>query len=289
MSAPEGLLLVDKPGGVTSHDVVNTLRGALGTRKIGHAGTLDPMATGLLLVGVGRATRLLRYLSGMDKTYEGSAKLGVETDTLDAEGAVVRTSAVGEDLTRDRLMTAMAGLTGDIEQVPPQYSAVKVDGQTMHKAARRGQTLQAPSREVEITLFDLVDLDVAESSFAFLVSCSGGTYVRTLVADLGTALDVGAHLTRLRRTRIGPFGVADALPPDVVERSSLQPVEAAVAHLPRLELPQPEADAAANGRPLGPAGIEGSYGVYDPQGHLIGMYIDRGAKAVPEMILAPPA
>lgn len=288
MSAPEGLLLLDKPGGVTSHDVVSMVRRALDTRKVGHAGTLDPMATGLLLVGVGRATRLLRYLSGLDKTYEGTGKLGVETDTLDAEGAVTRTAPVPTDLDAARLSAAMGELTGSIEQIPPQYSAVKVDGQTMHKAARRGETIEAPPREVHIASFDLEAWRADEASFDFLVSCSGGTYVRTLVADLGEALGTGAHLTRLRRTRIGPFGVADAHAPDSISSQALRPVEAAVEHLPRLELPQPEADAAANGRPLGPAGVDGPYGVYDPQGRLIGMYVDRNAKAVPEMILAPP-
>ncbi len=282
-AAPEGLLLIDKPGGMTSHDVVDRVRRALGTRKVGHAGTLDPMATGLLVVGVGRATRLLRFLSGLDKEYEGTGRLGEETDTLDAEGRVTRRVPV-EGISRAGVAAAMAGLTGDLEQRPPAYSAVKVGGVTLHRAARRGQEVEAPPRSVRVDRFDLVSFDGRD--FGFRVRCSSGTYVRVLVADVGSALGCGAHLVALRRTRVGPFGLDEAVALDSVDRPL--PVEEAVRHLPSLRLEHPdEAAAASNGRPLGPAGIEGPYAVLAPDGRLVAVYRDEHAKAVPEMVLAP--
>jgi tRNA pseudouridine55 synthase len=284
MTAPEGLLLVDKPPSMTSHDVVDAVRRRLGTRKVGHAGTLDPMATGLLLVGVGRATRLLRFLSGLPKAYEGTARLGVETDTLDADGEVVRTADVA--VTRRELEAAMRGLVGEIEQRPPAYSAVKMGGRVLHRAARAGQAIEAPARTVRIDAFDLLRFE--PSDFDFRVRCSSGTYVRVLVADVGRALGCGAHLARLVRTRIGPFSLDDARPLDDV--GAPLPIAAAVRHLPSIQLEsEDEARAAANGRPLGPAGIEGPYAVLDPDARLIAVYRDDVAKAVPEMVLGPPA
>jgi tRNA pseudouridine55 synthase len=278
---PEGLQLVDKPQGVTSHDVVDAVRRALGTRKVGHAGTLDPMATGLLLVGVGRATRLLRFLSDLEKTYEGTGILGVETDTLDADGEVVRTSDVS--VTREELVRRAAVLVGESLQRPPSYSAVKVGGRKLYEAARRGEELVAPPRPIVVSAFDVLGYE--PPAFEFRVGCSSGTYVRVLVADVGTELGCGAHLTRLRRTAIGPFAVADASPPDAL--GPLLPVERAVAHLPRVELGVEESRAAAHGSILGPAGIEGPYAVFGSDGGLIGVWRDEGAKARPEMVLAP--
>ena len=281
MSPAEGLLLVDKPAGMTSHDVVDAARRSLGTRKVGHAGTLDPLATGLLLVGAGRATRLLRFLSGLDKTYEGTGRLGEETDTLDAEGEVVRTAEVtagSEDVQR-----AMADLVGESKQIPPAYSAVKVGGVTLHRAARRGERIEADERPIHVDSFDLLQFDGRD--FRFRVSCSSGTYVRVLVGDVGRAVGSGAHLTRLRRTRIGPFSVEEARALD--DLGEPRPVESAVRHLPALVLDEEEAKAAANGRPLGPAGLTGPYGVYGPDRRLVAVYRDEGAKAVPEMVLAP--
>ncbi|MGQ0669547.1 MAG: tRNA pseudouridine(55) synthase TruB [Actinomycetota bacterium] len=283
MSPPEGLFLVDKPKGLTSHDVVNAVRRALGTRKVGHAGTLDPMATGLLLVGVGRATRLLRFLSSLPKTYEGTARFGEETDTLDADGEVVRRAEVAA--TRPDVVRAMAALVGESMQRPPAYSAVKVEGRPMHRAARSGRPVEAPPRPIRVDEFLLLGFDGRDLDFR--ATCSSGTYVRVLVADVGAALGCGAHLTRLVRTRIGPFGVADAVPPDAP--GDPLPIERAVAHLPRLDLSLEEAAAAGHGRILGPAGITGPYGVFAPDGGLIGVYRDDGAKAVPEMVLAPPS
>jgi tRNA pseudouridine55 synthase len=281
VSRTDGVVLVDKPAGMTSHDVVDAVRRTLGTRKVGHAGTLDPMATGLLVLGVGRATRLLRFLGDLDKAYEGSARLGQETDTLDADGAVVRTSAVTAD--REDVDRAAAALVGDSMQRPPAYSAVKVGGRKLYEAARRGETLEAEPRAVGVRSFDVIGFDPPALEFRTVVS--SGTYVRVLVADLGSALGCGAHLTRLVRTAVGPFRLREAVPPDRVDAP--MPVERAVGHLPRIGVGAEEARAAANGSILGPAGIEGPYGVFSPDGRLIGVYRDDRGKARPETILPP--
>jgi tRNA pseudouridine55 synthase len=281
-SPPEGVVLVDKPPGMTSHDAVDAVRRALGTRKVGHAGTLDPMATGLLVIGVGRATRLLRFLGATLKTYEGTFRLGIETSTLDADGEVTRTRAV--EVTDEAIAAAMAAKVGTSEQTPPAFSAVKVGGRKLYDAARSGEVLDAPPRTIRVDRFDPVDRRAGDVDFIAVVG--GGTYVRVLAADVGASLGCGAHLTRLRRTAIGPFDVADALAPDRV--GAPEPVERAAAHLPRVVLEAEEARAAANGRVLAPAGIDGPYGVYDPDGRLIGVWQDEGANARPEMVLAPP-
>ena len=236
--ASDGILLVDKPQGLTSHDVVGATRRLAATRKVGHAGTLDPMATGLLLLGVGRATRFLTYLVGADKTYAATIRLGLETTTEDAEGEV--TAAHGcriDDLSGDRLQKALAGLTGQIQQVPSAVSAIKVDGVRAYKRVRDGQDVELEARPV--TIHDLrltgeprqagvdlagtaagggstgVETDGAEGEVQvvdldIVVSCSSGTYVRALARDLGQALGCGAHLTALRRTGVGPFDVGQA-------------------------------------------------------------------------------
>jgi tRNA pseudouridine55 synthase len=280
MTAPEGLLLVDKAEGATSHDVVDAVRRALGTRKVGHAGTLDPMATGLLLVGVGRGTRLLRFFGGLPKTYEGTARLGIETDTLDADGSVVRTAPV--EVQRADLERAFAALVGETMQRPPAYSAVKVGGRKLYEAARAGQPLEAPLRRIHVDAFEVRGYEGADVDFA--VTCSGGTYVRVLLSDVGTALGPGAHLRRLRRTAIGQYRVEDAVATDAVGEPL--PLAAAVAHLPAVELEPDEARAASSGSILAPAGIEGPYAVFGPGERLIGIYRDQGAKARPEMVLA---
>lgn len=272
---------MDKPKGMTSHDVVDAVRRGLGTRKVGHAGTLDPMATGLLLVGVGRATRLLRFLGDLPKTYEGTGRLGVETDTLDAEGAVVRTAPVSA--TREDVERVISGLVGGSMQRPPAYSAVKVGGRKLYEAARKGERLEAPSRPIHVDTFEVLALE--PEGFDFRVRCSGGTYVRVLIADVGSLLGCGAHLTRLRRTAIGPFRVEDAAPLEALPDPL--PIEAAVGHLPRVDVEADEARAAANGSILAPVGVEGPYGVFGPDGRLIGVWRDQGAKARPETVLAP--
>ena len=280
---PEGLLLIDKPPGVTSHDAVAIVRRALHTKKVGHAGTLDPMATGLLVMGVGRATRLLRFLGSLPKTYEGSMRLGVETTTLDAEGEVTRESSV--EAGAGDVARAMASLVGDSMQTPPAYSAVKVGGRKLYDAARKGEHLTAVPRPVHVESFELLGYedDVAD----FRVICGGGTYVRVLAADVGETLGCGAHLTALRRTAVGPFDVSRAVAPDAA--GDLLAIEHAVAHLPRLDLDPEEAIAAGLGRILGPLGIAGPYAVFAPGGRVVGVYEDEGTKGRPLVILAPRA
>jgi tRNA pseudouridine55 synthase len=279
--AHSGLALVDKPTGITSHDAVDRVRRALRTRKVGHAGTLDPLASGLLVIGVGRGTRLLRFLGDLPKLYEGTGLLGVETTTLDAEGEVVRESPVAVD--PSALRGAMASFEGEIEQIPPAYSAVKVGGRKLYEAARAGVALQAPPRRVHVYAFNLRRFD--SPRFEFRVRCSGGTYIRSLVADAGAALGCGAHLVALRRTGVGPFRVEDARSPD--DPLPLLALERAVAHLTAVTLHPDEAKVAVHGACLGPAGIHGPYRALAPDGSLIGIYCDDGAKAVPEVILAP--
>jgi tRNA pseudouridine55 synthase len=278
--AAEGLLLIDKPQGITSHDAVAIVRRTTGVKKVGHAGTLDPMATGLLVLGLGRATRLLRFLGDLPKAYEGTFRLGVETDTLDADGAVTRESAVA--VTDDALARAMTAKVGEAPQRPPAFSAVKVGGRKLYDAARRGEMLPAEPRTIRVDRFDLIARNGMDVDFVAVVS--GGTYVRVLAADVGSALGCGAHLTRLRRTAIGSFAVEDAAPPD--EPGALLSVAWAVAHLPRLELEPEEARVARHGSILGPAGIVGPYALFDQDGTLLGIYQDDGPKARPEVVLA---
>jgi tRNA pseudouridine55 synthase len=278
---PEGLLLVDKPSGITSHDAVAMVRRALRTKKVGHAGTLDPMATGLLLMGVGRATRLLRFLGDVPKIYEATMRLGVETTTLDADGEVLRRMTV--EVSDGDIERAMATLVGDSMQTPPAFSAVRVGGRRLYEAARAGETLRADPRPIHVDAFDLLSRHGPDADVR--VVCGGGTYVRVLAADVGTVLGCGAHLIRLRRTAIGPFLVLDAAPPD--DPGEPLPLETAVGHLPSVVLDGEEIAAARNGRILGPAGLSGPYGVHGDD-MLIGVYQDDGTKAVPLVVLAPP-
>jgi tRNA pseudouridine55 synthase len=277
----DGILLIDKPKGITSHTAVAKVRRALEIKKVGHSGTLDPMAEGLLIMGVGRGTRLLRFLGEFPKTYEGTARLGMETDTLDADGEVVATAAV--DVTEAGVREAFAALTGEILQTPPAYSAVKVGGTPLYKQARAGRPAVAEPRTVRVDAFDLVALRGEEVDFR--VTCSSGTYVRSLLADAGRALGCGAHLTRLVRTRIGPFAVSDAGSPE--EPGEPLPLDAAVAHLPSFALLAEEVTSCRNGCILAPAGFEGPYAVREPDGSLIGIYQDDGAKGVPQVIVRP--
>jgi tRNA pseudouridine55 synthase len=276
----EGVLLVDKPPGITSHDAVAMVRRALRTRKVGHAGTLDPMATGLLLIGAGRATRLLRFLGDLPKTYEATMRLGVETTTLDADGEVVRRTTV--EVSDADVQRAMTTLVGDSMQTPPAFSAVKVGGRRLYEAARAGEELRADPRLIHVDAFDLLSRRGPDADVR--VVCGSGTYVRVLAADVGTALGCGAHLVGLRRTAIGHFRVIDAARPE--DPGELLPVEAAVGHLPRVALHGEEIAAARNGRILGPAGHSGPYGVYGDH-MLIGVYQDDGTKAMPLVVLAP--
>lgn len=229
------VLPVDKPVGPTSHDVVGQARRALGERRIGHTGTLDPFASGLLLLCVGPATRLSEYVTGLDKEYVATARLGEVTTTDDLKGEVIRTVPGWERVSEADVAGALERFVGEIDQVPPQFSAKKVDGEAMHRRARRGEHVDLPASRV--TVFSAKVEEVAPPLVRFRVHCSSGTYVRSLARDLGEALGTGAHLTELRRTRIGGFEVEGALTPDelddpsAVERMALSPLQA-MAHLP---------------------------------------------------------
>jgi tRNA pseudouridine55 synthase len=230
--SPSGILLVDKPGGMTSHDVVSRARKALGTRKVGHAGTLDPMATGLLLLGVDSATRLLTYLVGLDKEYSATIRLGVATDTDDAEGTATAT-VDASGVSRTSIDHEILALTGEIAQVPSSYSAVKVDGRRSYDRARAGEEVVLAPRAVTISRFDVI-AERREAGFVDLdvvVACSSGTYIRALARDLGSALGVGGHLTALRRTSIGAFDVQDAVGLDAIDPAALHPPAAIAARL----------------------------------------------------------
>ena len=254
MSLPASFVLpLDKPEGPTSHDVVAAVRRALGLRRVGHTGTLDPFASGLLLVCVGKATRLAEYLSGLDKTYDAVARLGEVTDTLDREGEVVETHGGWERLEAPAVEAALATLRGRLEQVPPAYSAKKVRGTAAHRLARQGEAVELAAAAVTVHAIDLTSLELP--LVGFRVRCSSGTYVRALARDLGASLGVGAHLVRLRRTSIGGFGLAGAVPPDrlddaaAVAAATIEPLEA-LRHLPTLTADDDEAGLLSQGRPL---------------------------------------
>ncbi|HUF76694.1 MAG TPA: tRNA pseudouridine(55) synthase TruB [Longimicrobiales bacterium] len=247
------VLPVDKPEGPTSHDVVGAVRRALGRRRVGHTGTLDPFASGLLLVCVGKTTRLAEYLSGLDKTYEAVARVGETTDTLDREGEVVEVRDGWAELDRAQIEAALARFEGRIDQVPPAFSAKKVRGEAAHRRARRGETVLLAPASVAVHELELTSLELP--LVGFRMRCSSGTYVRALARDVGAELGVGAHLVALRRTAIGTFGVEGALPVDRLEdgaalaAAAIEPLEA-LAHLPRLVADDAEAALLSQGRPL---------------------------------------
>ena len=242
----DGVLAIDKPPGMTSHDVVDAVRKRLGTRKVGHAGTLDPGATGLLLIGVGRATRFLSYAQEAPKRYRAEARFGVSTTTQDAWGEVVAERSV--TIERDDVDRALKDLIGVVEQVPPMVSAVKVGGERLYKKARRGEEVDRVARTVTVYAFELTDLDLPNATFD--VHCSAGTFVRTLIHDLGEALGCGAHMTALRRTEAGGFTEADAIPLEDVATERIRPLVDIVRELPRFELDEAQDVAVGHGRPL---------------------------------------
>ena len=217
LPGPQGFLVVDKPGGWTSHDVVDAARRWLGTRRIGHLGTLDPLATGVLPLAVRAATKLVPFVANHDKSYSGAIELGIETDTLDAEGRV-RRRFEGAWPDEPAVRTALARFTGEIEQVPPMFSAVKKGGVPLHKLAREGQEVERAPKRVRIDRLELLKYDPPRVEIA--VDCSGGTYVRVLASEVGRVLGCGAHLADLRRTRSGPFRIEQAATPDTLEREA---------------------------------------------------------------------
>lgn len=295
--AGDGLVVVDKPAGWTSHDVVGRVRRLAGTRKVGHAGTLDPRATGVLVLGVNRATRLLTYLVGADKEYGATIRLGQTTVTDDAEGEITR-AAGAADVGAASLAAAVARLTGPIAQVPSAVSAIKVDGKRSYARVRSGEDVALAARSVTVRRFDILarrpgvaadgtpvtDVDV-------VVACSSGTYVRALARDLGADLDVGGHLTALRRTRVGPFTLGDAATLDALADGFrlIDPTSAVRRCFPVRDLDEAETVAVRHGRPL-PCGAtpqEGPVAAVAPGGRVVALLADTGGRSRPVLVLDP--
>lgn len=277
-----GLAIVDKPPGVTSHDVVGMLRRRLGERRIGHAGTLDPSATGVLVVGVGSVTRLMRFVGDGRKRYTGEVVLGVETDSLDADGAVTATHDMAAVTIDDARRAVAEHLTGDIEQIPPMVSAIRVDGRRLHELAREGVEIERAPRPVTVDRFD-VATTADPAVLAIDVTCSGGTYVRTLAADLGRLLGGGAHLRHLRRTAVGPFTIDEAASPD--ECVLLAPIEA-VRALTVVGVDPELAALVANGRVLPAPDGPGPWALVAPGDRLLAVYEAFGdGAAKPSVVL----
>jgi tRNA pseudouridine55 synthase len=280
---PPGLVVVDKPDGLTSHDVVARVRRILGTRKVGHAGTLDPMATGVLVLGIERATKLLGHLALDTKAYLATIRLGSATTTDDAQGEVLSTEDAS-GVADDAVAAGIRVLTGHIQQVPSAVSAVKVDGKRAYARVRAGEEVALAARPVEVSRFDLlatrregavVELDV-------MVECSSGTYVRALARDLGADLGVGGHLGALRRTRVGPFDLRVVTTLDRLAEEpglSLSMDDAVDKAFPRHDVDEPAAAALLRGQKLPAAGIAGTYGVFDPAGRAIALAVDEGQTA----------
>jgi tRNA pseudouridine55 synthase len=282
--AADGLVVVDKPAGWTSHDVVARTRSLAKTRRVGHAGTLDPMATGVLVLGIGKATRLLGHLALTDKAYDATIRLGVTTLTDDAEGEQLSATPAGH-VDDDSIARAVAVLTGDIEQVPSSVSAIKVNGERAYKRVRAGDTVELAARPVTVSVFDVhetrrtadvIDLDVT-------IECSTGTYVRALARDLGGALGVGGHLTSLRRTRVGPYELADAHTLEALEKSfDVLPIADAVrAVFPVREVDADQARIVGHGGSLPAAGVTGPEAVFGPDGTFLALVEERHGLAKP--------
>lgn len=288
-----GLVVVDKPAGWTSHDVVAKLRGVYGQKRVGHAGTLDPDATGVLLVGLGRATRLLRFLQAEPKTYRGTVCFGVATSTLDAAGEVLDRREM--PVSREQVERAARSFVGEIDQVPPMVSAVKVGGRRLHELARRGEEVERAARHVRVDTFDVEGFEPGPYPLAtVLVQCSSGTYVRTLAADLGAALGGPAHLESLRRLGVGSFGLdeahsleAIASDPDAVV---LTPA-VAMRGLEAVKLDEERAAAVLHGMTFAANGLEaggdGPFAMLAPDGALLAVYERRGAGLKPAVVVAP--
>ncbi|MFJ6794038.1 tRNA pseudouridine(55) synthase TruB [Streptomyces sp. NPDC091268] len=289
-ATPDGLVIVDKPSGFTSHDVVAKMRGIARTRRVGHAGTLDPMATGVLVLGVEKATKLLGHLALTEKEYLGTIRLGQNTLTDDAEGEIT-SSADAAGVTRDAVDAGIAKLSGEIMQVPSKVSAIKIKGVRSYKRARDGEDFEIPARPVTISSFQVYDMREAEAEdgtkvvdLVVSVVCSSGTYIRALARDLGADLGVGGHLTALRRTRVGPYKIDRARTLDQLqEELTVMPIgEAAAAAFPRWDVDARRASLLANGVRLEmpeayPAGR--TVAVYGPQGVLLGLVENKGGKA----------
>ena len=301
--APDGLIIVDKPAGWTSHDVVGRMRRLARTRKVGHAGTLDPMATGVLVLGIGRATKLLTFLVGCDKDYDATIRLGQQTLTDDAEGEVTEATSA-EDIEEDAIAAAIEDLTGDIEQVPSSVSAIKVKGERSYHRVRAGEAVDLPSRPVTVSRFAIrkirrttveglpvIDVDVS-------VTVSSGTYVRALARDVGAALGVGGHLTALRRTRVGGFDLSHAHDLDELgerrQRAEELPVEdladAARASFATRDLTEAEARSISFGQRVtsATAGRPDPVAAFGPHGDLVAM-LDESRSTARSLVVFTPA
>ena len=286
-AARDGIVVVDKPSGRTSHDVVARVRRLAGTRRVGHAGTLDPMATGVLVIGVDRATRLLGHLAAHDKEYAATIRLGVTTVSDDADGEVVDTTDASH-VTDRQIAAGVAALTGAIEQVPSAVSAIKVGGVRSYARVRAGEAVALPARSVVVDAFDVLarrgdELDVR-------VACTAGTYIRALARDLGRALGVGAHLTALRRTRSGAFTIDEAHALEALEQSfEVVPLGDAVARcFPRADLAADAARDLRYGRSVPVTGHPGAVGAFDAStGDVLGLVEDAGDVAKPVVVFAP--
>ncbi len=286
-----GLVIVDKPAGWTSHDVVGKMRRLAGTRKVGHAGTLDPMATGVLVIGIDKATRLLGHLALTEKTYDAVIRLGQTTNTDDADGEITSTTPA-VDVAEDALTAAVAALTGPIQQIPPQVSAIKIDGKRAYKRVRDGEEVELKSRPVTVYDFALGDLR-AEGDLLDVtatITCSSGTYIRGLARDLGAALGVGGHLTYLRRTRVGPYDLplARTIEQLTEELTVLPLAEAVAAAFPRLDVSEDDARKIAHGGRLGATGLgPGPIGVFGPDGTLLALMEEHGPVSKPLAVFVP--
>lgn len=294
MSTPvlPGLVIVDKAAGMTSHDVVGRCRRIFGTRKVGHAGTLDPMATGVLVVGIERATKILGLLTGTDKSYDATIRLGQTTSTEDAEGEVLQTIPADHVGDAD-VEAAVAKLRGEIDQVPSSVSAIKVAGQRAYKLAREGKTVELAARRVRISRFDVGAIRHAAGSFVDVdvtVDCSSGTYVRALARDVGATLGVGGHLIALRRTRVGRYGLNEAHTlEDLADgpRVSYSLDEACLLGFARRDISAAEEDSASNGRSLAAAGMDGVYAATASDGRVIALLTDDGARTKSVVVIRP--
>lgn len=299
--ANSGLVVVDKPQGITSHDVVGKLRRIFGTRKVGHAGTLDPMATGVLVVGVERGTKFLAHMVASTKAYDATIRLGAATDTDDAEGTII-SFASAATVSDEQIDAEIAALTGDIMQKPAKVSAIKINGKRAHQLVREGENVEIPARPVTVMsfvvhdrrrvseqdpstgeTFEFYDLDVS-------VSCSSGTYIRSLARDLGEALGVGGHLTALRRSEVGPFTLADARTlEDLTENPvmSLSLDEALIRSYPSLDVTAAEAKALAMGKWLEPRGLTGVHVAVSPQGEAVALLKEKGKRLSTVFVARP--
>ncbi len=274
----DGLLIIDKPSGLTSHDVVQRVRRATKIRQVGHAGTLDPMATGVLVVCLGQATRVSEYLLDHDKVYRATIRLGVETSTYDADGEVVSTHEVNVE--RATVEQALARFVGEIRQVPPMYSAIKREGQKLYELARRGIEIEREARSVIIHSIELLDYQAPDVTIE--VRCSAGTYIRSIAHDLGTALGLGGHLIELTRTAAGPFAIDQAIPLDRFEAAAhegwwhrqLLTIDAALSDWPQVVLGEPDRTRALNGAPIFTLKLSGARcRAHDEQGNLIALLV----------------